>query len=83
MLHRSGHQLIEALGPERRLTADIAHQLRTAITAMRLHLEQLQPAGRASTVAALGADLDRLQITVEHLLDVLARLQPARDPLRH
>ena len=61
----------EALQRERQFSADVSHQLRTPITALRLKLEAgpNQSIGDADHPGAL-ADLDRLEQTIEHLLAV-------------
>lgn len=60
----------EALMRERRFSADVAHQLRTPITALRLKLERAQGLRRDEDVSASIADLDRLEDTIVHLLAI-------------
>ena len=77
-LSESSERVSEALARERRFSADVSHQLRTPLTALRLRLE----AGRTSDAAdaidhALG-DLSRVEQTVGHLLAFARDSMPAR-----
>lgn len=67
----------EALQRERQFSADVSHQLRTPITALRLKLESGadERSGQTGTTSAL-ADLDRLEQTIEHLLAVAREQVP-------
>lgn len=67
-------QLSAALERERSLSADLAHQLRTPLTSLRLRLEteQLSPSEPELLVSGLLEDVDRLQQTIDDLL-LLAR----------
>ena len=73
-LQTSAGQLRTLLLRERRFAADASHELRTPITAVRLELEDLSldptlpPAAAAQLGRALGA-VDRLNDTVDHLLE--------------
>lgn len=67
---------------ERAFSADLAHQLRTPITSLRLRLESIQlnlgPAGEQIT-SPLG-DLDRLEQTIDDLLLLMRDAEPTREP---
>jgi len=71
-------RLDEALEHERALSSDLAHQLRTPLTSLRLRLEGelLRPSGPAGPLEELVrdvlTDVDRLQQTIDDLL-TLAR----------
>jgi len=67
------------LAKHRQFIAAAAHELRSPITAMTLHLEnavdaQTAPAALQPRLAALGASLERMRALVEQLLS-LARIQ--------
>jgi two-component system, OmpR family, sensor histidine kinase QseC len=88
-LNRLLGELDGALQRERRFTADAAHELRTPLAALRVHLDNLAAAPDAATRAqaqrSLQRGLDRLQRLVEQLL-ALSRLEPgaavpARQPV--
>jgi signal transduction histidine kinase len=66
-LSLSSARVSESLARERRFSADVSHQLRTPLTALRLHLEAVR-AGTIGTVDPALRDLDRLEETVGHLL---------------
>ena len=74
-LDRSAERLGALMARERAFSANVAHQLRTPLTALRLRLEELvdatEPPARDEVVAAL-AQADRLERTVEDLF-ALAR----------
>jgi signal transduction histidine kinase len=75
-LNSSATRIEELVGAEREFASNASHQLRTPLTALRLHLEELElsvqdPAARDEVQAAV-AQADRLQATIEDLL-VLAR----------
>jgi two-component system sensor histidine kinase QseC len=78
-LNRLLANLDSALQGERRFTADAAHELRTPIAALRVHLANLadapDPAARARTECALAEGLLRLERLVEQML-TLSRLEP-------
>jgi signal transduction histidine kinase len=81
-LERSGRRIGELVARERDFTANVTHQLRTPLTALRLRLEELEglddaAAMRPEASAALG-QVDRLERTVDGLL-ALARRGAAGD----
>lgn len=71
--------LDDALRRERRFTADAAHELRTPLAALRLHLDNLRnasdPEARRAAERQLVRGLTRLDRLVEQLL-TLSRLEP-------
>lgn len=70
-------RLDSALQAERRFTADAAHELRTPLAALRMHVQLLQRQHRGLSLPfqKLRDDIDRSTALVENLL-VLARLDP-------
>lgn len=74
-LDRSAERIGELLEQERSFSANVSHQLRTPLTALRLRLEEIEATtdgdARAEAVAALD-QADRLERTVDSLL-ALAR----------
>lgn len=75
-------RLNETLVRERAFGADLAHQLRTPITSLRLRLETIQlnlgPDG--DQITAPLSDLDRLQQTIDDLLLLTRDTEPTREP---
>ena len=68
-LDRTADRLGRAVERGAAFAADASHQLRTPLTALRLHLEQLPGADDpAGPVAAALAEADRLEATVAELL---------------
>ncbi|EPC03936.1 hypothetical protein L861_01150 [Litchfieldella anticariensis FP35 = DSM 16096] len=65
-------RLYEALERERRFTADAAHELRTPLAALKVHLDNALTGEQASLRKAYGG-IERLQRVVDQLL-ILARL---------
>ena len=65
-------RLKATLERERRFTADAAHELRTPLAALRIHLDNAQAGGEQSLQKAY-VGVERLQRVVEQLL-ILARL---------
>lgn len=81
---RAASRIDELLRRERAFSADASHQLRTALTGVRLELEMSLAAGPdadpgAATRSAL-ARLERMETTLDDLL-ALARDVPERAPL--
>jgi signal transduction histidine kinase len=74
----SSRRISEALGRERRFSADVSHQLRTPLAGLRLRLERVTSNDDAAAVAteSLG-HLDRLEQTVNHLLAFARGSTPA------
>jgi signal transduction histidine kinase len=68
-LVQSSRRINDVLARERRFSADVSHQLRTPLTAMRLKLENASRdgSGRPFDPSVLD-DLARIEGTVEHLL---------------
>ncbi|MFG3117904.1 ATP-binding protein [Streptomyces sp. NPDC048197] len=80
-LNRAAARIEELLRRERAFSADASHQLRTALTQVRLDLESAQASGGPH--AALRAALESLtstETTLDDLLD-LARDMPEQAPL--
>jgi signal transduction histidine kinase len=71
-LNSSSQRIDELVSRERTFSADASHQLRTPLAALRLELEsaELQPGAAAAEIAAAMAQVDRLQSTIETLLNV-------------
>lgn len=73
----------EALQRERQFSADVSHQLRTPVTALRLKLESAQADGGSQhDLRAAFRDLDRVDDTIEHLLAVARDATPSPDEIR-
>lgn len=68
--------LAASLDQQRRLVADAGHELRTPLTSLSLNAEllarwdELDPATRADTAAALGTDVTELRTLVTMLVDL-------------
>ncbi|MCU1401082.1 MAG: integral rane sensor signal transduction histidine kinase [Acidimicrobiales bacterium] len=58
-----------ALARERQFSADVSHQLRTPLTALRLRLESVAAEQPRDLVTRALDDLERVEQTVQHLLD--------------
>ncbi|MGB9185562.1 MAG: HAMP domain-containing sensor histidine kinase, partial [Solirubrobacteraceae bacterium] len=71
-LNGSSRRVGELIGRERTFSADISHQLRTPLAALRLELESsaLQASEQAPGLAAALTQVDRLQGTIDTLLAV-------------
>jgi signal transduction histidine kinase len=74
-LASSSVRLAELIARERAFTADVSHQLRTPLTGLRLLIEADVPEGRVR--AELLGEVNRLQLTVEHLLALTRDQLPA------
>ena len=68
---------------ERAFSADASHQLRTPLTAMRVHLHELEQSADDPGAARvqLENDLNRLEQTIEDLLRLARDSAPQRDPI--
>ncbi len=64
----TSERINEALARERRFSADVSHQLRTPLTAIRLRLEAAHAHRDVALVGPAMDDLQRLEQTVDHLL---------------
>ncbi|MEY2474370.1 MAG: hypothetical protein QOK28_3699 [Actinomycetota bacterium] len=84
VLHRRADDVNQAILRERQFSADVSHQLRTPITALRLRLDELRAHAGPASDALDGAfhDLDRLEDTIRHLLAVARDAIPTATPLR-
>lgn len=78
-INRLFARLVEAIARERHFIADAAHELRTPISALKVHLDNLRGGGdegaREASLERARNGVARLQRTVEQLL-VLSRLEP-------
>ena len=76
-LDRSAHRVQEMLSGERQFSANASHQLRTAVTGLRLRLEQLEhhdlPDAARADVARLIGSADRLEEVLTSLLSLARR----------
>lgn len=76
-LSTSAQRVNEALAREHRFSADVSHQLRTPLTGLRLHLESERHVNPSDSIAQALRDLDRIDDTVEHLLEYARDAIPA------
>lgn len=76
-LAEGSERVNEALARERRFSADVSHQLRTPLTALRLRLEGARGGNAAEVIEPALDDLDRIEETVEHLLEFARDAMPA------
>jgi len=71
-LDSSAGRIAELVAREREFSANVSHQLRTPLTALRLRLEELEgvddPALRSREVSSALAEADRLDATIGDLL---------------
>jgi signal transduction histidine kinase len=81
-LDTTAERLGRAVARGSAFTADASHQLRTPLTALRLHLETMAAGDATTAGAALEAALveaDRLEATVEELVSLTRLDQPVED----
>jgi signal transduction histidine kinase len=81
-LEASGHRVNDALARERRFSADVSHQLRTPLTAIRLRLHTVESSGSVGGIVDIVGDLDRIEATVDHLLSFARDEMPATSTVR-
>ena len=74
-------RLESVLARERTLTADVTHQLKTPLTALRLELEAGAERAAGPDVGAALAEVDRLEATITSILALARDEQPAREPI--
>jgi signal transduction histidine kinase len=71
-LDSSAVRIAELVGREREFSANVSHQLRTPLTALRLRLEEVaridDPAARGRELSAALDEADRLEATIADLL---------------
>src|SRR5262249_52515535 len=69
------------LARERALTADVTHQLKTPLTALRIELEAgaERPSGPSATRTL--AEVDRIESTIASILDLARDSQTVRSPI--
>ncbi|MEP7202033.1 MAG: HAMP domain-containing sensor histidine kinase [Ilumatobacteraceae bacterium] len=78
----SSVRINDALARERRFSADVSHQLRTPLTAIRLRLEAARSQHAPDTIESALDDLHRLEQTVDHLLAFARDSIPATSTVR-
>lgn len=81
-LSDSSERVSQALARERRFSADVSHQLRTPLTALRLRLESIGVSAPADAKELALRDLARVDQTVAHLLAFARDSMPARATVR-
>ena len=85
-LTESSSRINDAIGRERRFSADVSHQLRTPLAGLRLRLERVEHGDDASALSSASlADLGRLEQTVSHLLAFARDATPTTEssPIDH
>ncbi len=79
-LDSSASRIAELVAREREFSANVSHQLRTPLTALRLRLEEAggasDPQTRESELAAALTEADRLESTIADLLAYARRTEP-------
>lgn len=81
-LAQAATRLNSSLARERAFSADLAHQLRTPLSSLRLRLEteQLRDGHDAQLLDHVLRDVDRLEQTIDDLLALARDSDPAREP---
>jgi signal transduction histidine kinase len=67
-LDTNARRVSDSLARERRFSADVSHQLRTPLTAIRLRVDAARANDDASQLIGVLEDLGRIESTVDHLL---------------
>jgi hypothetical protein len=67
-LDANARRVSDALARERRFSADVSHQLRTPLTAIRLRVDAARANDDTSQLVGVLEDLGRIESTVDHLL---------------
>src|SRR4051812_6662868 len=67
VLDATAERIARLVASEREFSANVSHQLRTPLTALRLRLEELSASGDPEAIAAL-AEADRLESTITGLM---------------
>jgi signal transduction histidine kinase len=81
-LATSGERLASLVARERGFSAEVAHQLRTPLTGLRLRVERLaREDGASAELSAVLGEVARLEATVEHLLALARDRQPVASAL--
>jgi signal transduction histidine kinase len=80
-LAAAASRLERVLARERALTADVTHQLRTPLTALRLELEAGAERAAGPDVSAALAEADRLEATISSILALARDGDRMRDPI--
>lgn len=81
-LSESSERVSQSLARERRFSADVSHQLRTPLTALRLRLEAMHSSDQVDVIELTLGDLSRVEQTVGHLLAFARDSMPARATVR-
>ena len=80
-LAAAAQRLEDVLARERALTADVTHQLKTPLTALRLELEGGADRPRGPDVARSLAEVDRLEATIASILSLARDTEATREPV--
>jgi signal transduction histidine kinase len=80
-LAAAASRIEQVLARERALTADVTHQLKTPLTALRLELEAGAERSSGPNVAAALAETDRLEATISSMLALARDADRRRDPV--
>ena len=81
-LDASARRVSDALARERRFSADVSHQLRTPLTAIRLRLDAARAGDASGQLVGVLEDLGRIESTVDHLLAFARGELPPRASVR-